>query len=59
MTQEKITAKNLIVLVDLSNGKIHQVLLSKQISDIVMSAIKNTTGGLKVSETHIEGIEIK
>jgi hypothetical protein len=59
MGKKELKITKLSMLVELSNGKVHQLIITPEYRDNYLAVIIQLEGGLKVIEEPLENIEIK
>lgn len=57
--EKKLKITKLSMLVELDNGKVHQLITTIEHKDVYLGVIAQYEGGIKIIETPLEDIEIK
>lgn len=57
--EEELKITKLSMLVELNNGKVHQLITTSENRDIYLRVIAHLEGGIKIIEAPLEDIEIK
>ena len=57
--EKKLKITKLSMLVELDNGKVHQLITTQEYRDIYLGVIAQYEGGIKIIEAPLEEIEIK